>query len=231
MHDRRPHLLALTVAVSAAVGLTNCGPAKPTPQPAPGPTAAPEPTGDAPEPQPTGEGGTAQPQPTTPAPGPGVAKVTAVPMGASKMLADVEKIGVDMKKPIEIGKIPLGQKKKLMPLFQKALGFDACTDCHASETDFKTETKNLLIARHMWNEYVVKLRETGNKPLFCDSCHQGHEHMIPRHDKDAVQAFMKAEYEAKLERADGEEHSCSTCHGDAFETAIFAKLWNIDMKK
>jgi hypothetical protein len=38
---------------------------------------------------------------------------------------------------------------------------------------------------------------------------------------------MEAEYQNKLARADGEEHSCSTCHGDAFETKIFEKMWGI----
>ena len=63
--------------------------------------------------------------------------------------------------------------------------------------------------------------------LFCDSCHQGNEHLLAREDKDALNKFMSANYEGKLSRADGEDHGCGTCHGDAFETKIFEKMWKI----
>ena len=52
--------------------------------------------------------------------------------------------------------------------------------------------------------------------------------MLARADKDKVSAFMEKEYEGKLTRADGEEHSCSTCHTDVFEPHIFKDVWGIE---
>ena len=45
-----------------------------------------------------------------------------------------------------------------MPLFVKALGFEGCNGCHA-EGDFKKKTRNLKIAEHMYDEFVVAMRD------------------------------------------------------------------------
>jgi decaheme cytochrome c component MtrC/MtrF-like protein len=234
MHDHRPHLLAIAVTLAAFGGLTNaCGSGTPKPQPEPSPTASPEPGGEGePAPQPTGQPTSEPGTEPGPKPAPPSSGFKGVPMGATDLLAEVEKIGINMKTPPEIGKIPLAQKKKMMMSFQKSLGFDNCGGCHApgakdGEFDFKKDTKNVQIARHMWNEYIVKLRGTDKKTIFCDSCHQGKQKLVPRENKDVAQAFMKAEYEAKLTRADAEEHNCQTCHGETFEMKIFEKLWSV----
>lgn len=172
--------------------------------------------------------------PTTPSHGPpedakhhhGASK--NVNVGPSSLLAKVNKLGIDLSKPL--ADIPMAKKKKLMPLFQKALGFKDCTGCHAGKPgaiDFKAETHDLKLARGMWDHFVVKLRDENNKPIFCDSCHQGEHHLLNRKDKDALNAFMHDDYEHKLARADGEEHSCSTCHTDVFEGHIFRDVWKI----
>ena len=151
-----------------------------------------------------------------------------VNVGPSSLLAKVEKLGIDLSKPLS--DIPMAKKKRLMPLFQKALGFKDCTGCHAGKPgaiDFKTDTHDLRLARGMWDNFVVKLRDENNKPIFCDSCHQGEHHLLNRKDKDALNTFMHDDYEHKLARADGEEHSCSTCHTDVFEGHIFRDVWNI----
>ena len=224
----------LFVALSLSTGgglLAGCGPSAPPDVPSPdgtaeGPTPAPPEPGDAPvpsdtpEPAPTGDG-------PVPAPKTGGSTVQPVPIKKSELADKVKKLGIDLTKAPELSKIPMGKKKKLMPLFQKSLGMDACTGCHV-EGDFKKETKNIEIARGMWNNYVSKLRMNDGSGLFCDSCHSGNEHTIPRGDDDAVQKQMTEQYEGKLTRADGEEHSCSTCHTDVFEAKIFKDVWKID---
>lgn len=224
--------LLVALILSTGSALSACGPATPPDAPAvgtaEGPTPAPPDTSDGgdvdptttPEPPATGE---------TPAPAPksGGSTVQPVPIKQSALAAKVKALGVDLTKAPELSKIPMAKKKKLMPLFQKSLGMKACTGCHV-EGDFKAETKNIKIARGMWNNYVSKLRMNDGGPLFCDSCHDGNEHMIPRGDEDAVQKLMTEEYEGKLTRADGQEHSCSTCHTDVFEAKIFEDVWKID---
>jgi hypothetical protein len=155
-----------------------------------------------------------------------------VNIGPSGLLARVQKLGVDLSKPL--ADVPLGKKKKLMPLFQKALGFDDCTGCHVGKPgaiDFKADSHNMRLARGMWDNFVGKLRDEQGAPIFCDSCHQGEHHLLNRGeskaDKDALHKFMEDNYEHKLSRADGEEHSCSTCHTDVFEGHIFRDVWLI----
>jgi hypothetical protein len=142
------------------------------------------------------------------------------------MDAELKKIGLNLDKIPELEKLPLAQKKKVMPLLQKSLGYDTCQGCHA-EGDFKKETRNMKVAREMWRHFVVPLRSEKGGTLFCDSCHNGKEHVLARADKKAVQAFMEAEYEHKLAQASKAEMECGTCHGDAMETKIIEKLWKI----
>jgi hypothetical protein len=113
-----------------------------------------------------------------------------------------------------------------MKLFVKALGMSSCEGCHTAG-DFKADTHNKRLATSMWNQFVKGLKAKGGEPLFCDSCHQGHQQLLARGDKKALSAFMKANYEDKLERSDKKEHNCQTCHSDPFEGKIFAKLWKI----
>lgn len=229
----RSTVLALAIAVATTSAFA-CGPSpKPTDPSATGtpptdgtstPTADPTAGGgaEAPAPSPTG---------TDPAPAPKPAKVEAVPITPSKMVADLKKLGIDPNKYPDLAKIPLAKKKKLMPLFQKALGMDSCEGCHA-EGDFKKETKNIKMARGMWKHYVQALKidakvVKGGGALFCDSCHNGKTHVLPRHDDEALNNFMTVEYEGKLARVDGKEHACATCHGAEMEYAIFKNMWGI----
>lgn len=150
----------------------------------------------------------------------------STPVRATKMADDLEKIGIKLDKIPELEKLPLAQKKKVMPLLQRALGLETCQDCHA-EGDFKTETRDMKIAREMWRHFVVPLRSEDGGALFCDSCHGGQEHVLNRSDKKALNEFMENEYQGKIARADKEDMECFTCHGDAMETKIIEKLWNI----
>jgi hypothetical protein len=138
----------------------------------------------------------------------------------------VKKLGVDISKSRDLAKIPVQTKKKLMPFFQKSLGFDACTGCHV-DGDFKKDTRNMKITREMWEHFVADMRDEKGGHIFCDSCHVGSAKNLNRDDKDAIKKFMEDEYEHKLTRADKKENECGTCHGDTMELKIIEKLWNI----
>lgn len=227
MVSRMKHAaLALAILTGALVGA--CGPA---PQPeAPvggGAPAAPEATPSAPADAKPAEGtppaGDVKPAEKPPA-ATGPAK--SMPLSATQMEADLKKIGLDLKKIPELEKLPLAQKKKVMPLLQKSLGFDSCQGCHV-EGDFKKETRHMKIAREMWRHFVVPLRTEQGGTLFCDSCHNGDEHVLNRADRKAVEKFMEDEYEHKITLASKAETECSSCHGDAMEMKIIEKLWGI----
>ena len=209
-------LATCTCAVLAACG--------PRPQPQVPPTdGSPATTGTADTPAPDGPTG-------TPAPEPAKERTESSPIKQSAMIAEVSKLLGSSELPT-LDKLKTGKKKKLMPLFQKALGYEDCGGCHAGNDgvfDYKKETKNLKMARNMWNRYVVELRDEKGGALFCDSCHDNDAQVLARADKDKVSAFMEKEYEGKLTRADGEEHSCSTCHTDVFEPHIFKDVWGIE---
>lgn len=224
----------LAVSLAAAAIVAACGPATPTSEvPTPG-TAMPSGTPSVPEVPPTAPPtSTAQTPPTapptstaqtppTPPPGPGANQ----PVAASALLADVLKTGVDMKKIVELEKIPLATKKKIMPFFVKALGYENCSGCHV-EGDFKKETRNMKIARGMWNHFVKDLRDQKGGAIFCDSCHGGKHALLDRAHRDSVKKFMESDYVGKFTRADKKDQECGTCHGDAMELKIIEKLWGI----
>ncbi len=174
-------------------------------------------------------GGTSATPATTGAAATGSAPAGAaknVPLVESKLAGDLKAIGINLAKIPEIGKLPLSQKKKVMPIMQKAMGYAACTDCHV-EGDFKAETRNLKISREMWNAYTAPLRDEKGGVLFCDSCHSGQPKVLNRADQEALRKFMEEEYEHKITTADKKEVECSTCHGDAMELKIIEKLWKI----
>ncbi len=208
--------LAITIATSSAAA---CGPSKPATDPG---TSDSQGDGDAVE----GDGGTADSEGGDATPKPAPENVEAVSVTPSKMVDALKKLGIDVNKFPDLGKLPLAKKKKLMPLFQQALGMDSCQGCHA-EGDFKKKTKNVKMASGMWKHYVQDLKLDQGGTLFCDSCHAGNTHVLPRGDKDAMDKFMAAEYEGKLSRMDGEDHSCTTCHTDTMEFKVFKDVWGI----
>ncbi|MBK9258351.1 MAG: hypothetical protein IPM54_00775 [Polyangiaceae bacterium] len=169
---------------------------------------------------------TAEKQPDAP---PAAKGKPSTPIRESKMLADVKKIGLDINKLPEFDKMPLAQKKKLMPLFQKAMGYGDCWGCHVKD-DYKAETRHLKITRGMWKHFVVAVRDEKGGAVFCDTCHDGNEKNLDRSDRKAVEKFMEDEYEHKLTRADKKDMECSTCHSDTMEMKIIEKVWGIAAK-
>lgn len=235
MTGRLKNAALLACVLAAALGGA-CGPATPAVETPPTPTAPS--TGDVPPaPVPTSEPTASAttvpatpPAPTTkeapPAAGPGASQ----PVKPSALLAEVVKAGIDVTKIADMDKMPLAQKKKIMPFFQKALGYDKCTGCHAKEGDFKTETRNMKIGEGCYKNFVAALRDEKGGTLFCDSCHGGKAKMLDRSNKEALKTFMDVEYVKKLSSADKKkDHECSSCHGDALELKIFEKLWAVKL--
>ena len=227
MSNTRRSAVILSLAVAGAISLACACGGTPTVPEAPDAEDTPGAAGDA-----AAAGSDATATTTADAPDSSTAPPAAphqhagINIGPSKMLDKVRKIGIDLTNPPELGKIKLSQKKKLMPLFQASLGMNACTGCHA-EGDYKAETHNLKLTRGMWNHFVKDLRDNDGGALFCDSCHNGNARVLPRGDEDAMNKLMTDDYEGKLTRADGAEHSCSTCHTDVFENKVFENVWNI----
>lgn len=196
-------------------------------------TDKPADTGGATDAKPEGAAGDAKPADTSTG---GTAATPPAPSGKpstnirqSQMLEDIKKIGLAPDKLQDLPKIGLAQKKKLMPLFQKALGYKDCNGCHV-EGDYKAETRNIKVTRGMWKNFVVALRDEKGGAVFCDTCHDGNEHNLNHSDKKALEKFMDEQYEDKLTRADKKDMDCGTCHGDPFEGDIITKVWGIAKK-
>lgn len=142
-------------------------------------------------------------------------------VSASKLADDLKAIGLDIAKLPKMAALKADQRSKVMPILKKATGMD-CKDCH-EDKDFKKETPHKIVARKMWDEFVVPMK-LASGPLFCDSCHQGASYQLDRKNKDAVGAYMDAQYTKKLTKKDGKEVKCETCHTD-MEMKVFEKLW------
>ena len=233
--------IGLALALTLAGIVAACGPATPEGQVPEGGSA--QPTASAPPTEsgapmtsaaptastpPTSSGTpTASTPPTSTAP-PAAAAPAGPPIMASKLADDLKKQGFDIAKlPPDISKMPDAQKKKIMPIFVKALGYENCNGCHA-EGDFKKRTRNTNIAKGMYNNFVAAMRdEKGAGTLFCDSCHQGKPKVLSRSDLKAVGKFMDEQYVNHMARADKKDHGCATCHGDTMEMKIFDKMWKV----
>jgi hypothetical protein len=160
-------------------------------------------------------------------PVPAVEPKICVDIGTSKMAADVQALGIDLSNPGELPAMDRSRKIKVMQFFVKALG-TTCEGCHVPG-DPKADTHNKQIARAMWKNFVGGLRDSTGAPIFCDSCHRGHEKILARDDDKTLAKWMKGNYVEKLTRADKADHGCATCHGKPFETDIFKNRFNVTL--
>jgi hypothetical protein len=194
----------------AALLLASCGGSRlPQPAPAPHPEAAAVSTSN----------------PETPVPA--VEPKASIDVGPSKMVADVQALGIDLSNPGELPAIERARKIRVMQFFVRALG-TTCEGCHVPG-DPKADTRNKQIARAMWKNFVGALRDPNGQPIFCDSCHQGRQKILAREDDKVLAKWMKANYVEHLSRADQTEHGCATCHGKPFETDIFKNRFHVTL--
>ena len=161
----------------------------------------------------------------------------------SRFDKEISALGLDPRKLPLFASLTLEQKKGLMPLFAKSLGYakdgdPGCAGCHVAG-DYKLPTRNRGLSRQMYDRWSVGLEiDLGSQAvgptrpsgatLFCDSCHESKSKVLDRSNADVLKAFMKAEYEGKLLRRDELPMSCATCHGDELEIAIFDKVWKAE---
>jgi hypothetical protein len=226
---------ALTLSLGFAALIAACGPPPPVDAP-PSPTGVPSAV-VAPTATPTTTPSATPTAAPTVAPTaapialpPGM-PATSAPLSATKFADELKKLGLDGKKPIvDLEKMDLAAKKKLMPLFTKALGYTECTGCHASDGDYHTSTRNMKISRKMWSQFVAAMRDDKGGPVFCDSCHNGATKVLNRMDHKTVGKFMHENYVARLTRADKADNGCATCHGTPMQPDIIEKLWGIAAK-
>lgn len=199
-------------AVMFAAGVFACGPRAPV---APGP-AVPSvaPLSDAGAPPGAGpvHAGAA---------GPPRAVGAMAPVRASRMGDRLAEVGLDIRHLPPLERLTPEQRRKVMGTFTDSLGVP-CTGCH-NEDNFRADTRRKRVAKRMYNEMARLLVLEDGEAVYCDGCHQGKETVLDRRDKAKVSAFMDDSFVDKLRRVDGQEHDCSTCHGDPPEFAFVAQ--------
>ncbi len=169
--------------------------------------------------------GAAPPAPVTPAAAqPPKEALRLRPLVPTAFASQLAELGFDAGRLPPLSEVSLGVKSDLMALMSRSLGVE-CTVCHASETDFRAETRNKAITRKMWSEFVVG-RALKEGPVFCDSCHQGQAQVLQRERRADVKAYMKTEY-ARLIDSAGHAAGCEDCHGRPLQPQIFAQLWAV----
>jgi hypothetical protein len=129
--------------------------------------------------------------------------------------------------PDDLGEITNSRTKTqaVMKSFTIALGVD-CNGCHAGSgktLDYEAVTPQKKVAAKMWSDFVRGLKAKEGT-LYCDSCHQGKMKYLDRSDPTVLEEWMKKNFVEKLERRDGQEHDCKTCHGEPFK-ADFLRTW------
>jgi hypothetical protein len=133
---------------------------------------------------------------------------------------DLAALGLDPKNHPPIETLDIGTKRRLMKTFSQSLGVP-CVGCHA-EGDLAADTHRKRVAKRMYNELVRVLAMEDGQPVFCDSCHQGAMFFLDRRDKTKLADYMSDGMAGKMKRADGKDHDCATCHGDAPDFAFIA---------
>jgi hypothetical protein len=140
----------------------------------------------------------------------------------TSMANALKEVGLDVKNLPPIESLDMKTKLHVMRTFEQALGV-GCDDCHAG-TDFKADTHRTRIAKRMWNQITRVVALDGGEPVYCDSCHQGDMFILDRRVDLKLIVFMTDEYAGKLERVDGRNHDCPTCHGDPMDPP-FLNRW------
>lgn len=146
------------------------------------------------------------------------------PMGGVKptqMGARLAEVGLDVRHLPPLERLTPEQRRKVMGTFSDSLGIP-CTGCH-NEGDFRADTRRKRVAKRMYNEIARLLVLEDGEAVYCDGCHQGKEFSLDRRDKAKLADYMTDQFVDKLRRSDGQEHDCTTCHGDPPEFSFIAQ--------
>lgn len=161
----------------------------------------------------------------------------------SRFGRELSALGLDPAKLPKLASMTREQKKGIMPLFAKSLGYEkegdpGCGGCHVAG-HFESETRNRALAREMYDRWSTgfdvyqaaaasgERHDAAPTTLFCDSCHDKKPKALDRSDPAALKEFMKAEYAQKLIAKNETAASCASCHGSDLELSIFDKVWKI----
>jgi len=142
------------------------------------------------------------------------------PVVASQMADELRAMQLDPANLPLFEQLSSWKKRRLMSTFTRALGI-GCTGCHDA-SDYRAPTKEQAITVQMWNEFTRPYTVRGGT-LFCDSCHQGSDRYLDRHDSEATRRYMTESFTSELQRHDSKNVQCETCHGDPFEYEILAR--------
>ena len=163
----------------------------------------------------------------TPAPRPTPAPPPAPPtVSGSQLTADLAAAGLDPRALPPLDTLDPRTRIKVMKTFTRALGVQ-CNFCHDT-SNYEASTPNKRIAARMWSDFVRGLALRDGSVLYCDSCHAGHSEILDRSDIPKLRAWMAENFVGKLQRTDGAEHRCRTCHGDPFQGDIFKDVWHVE---
>lgn len=145
------------------------------------------------------------------------------PVTPSRFAGDLRALGLDPQKLPRFDDLSPAQVHGVMSTFTRSLGF-GCLDCHDA-ANVRKPTRNKRLAKRMWDDMVLGYRlDEGRQPLFCDSCHHGQARFLDRADLGATSVYMAESYVAGLQRADGADVSCASCHGEP-RIARFLSTW------
>ncbi len=142
------------------------------------------------------------------------------PVVPSTMEGELAAAGLDPGHLPAFEEIRPKELRRVMSTFTRSLGVP-CTGCHDA-SDYRLPTWAKRITIQMWNQ-MTRPYSVEHKPLFCDSCHHGQARFLDRRDKKTVSAYMTVNYTDRLDRHDGSEVECATCHGEAFDPHILSK--------
>ncbi|WP_394831435.1 hypothetical protein LVJ94_33475 [Pendulispora rubella] len=167
------------------------------------------------------DGSSAPPPPLSDA---GVNSGATSTLVASNMAATLADAGVDIANLPPLESLDRRARGAVMRSFAASLGV-GCDGCHAggkplpdggTGLDFEAPTRNKAVAARMWNDMVTPYTLPEHQTLYCDSCHQGKAEFLDRGDRPALQTFMSNNFVHGLQRKDGAEIQCATCHGTPF---------------
>lgn len=131
----------------------------------------------------------------------------------SEMLERLRAAGLDPANLPPLSELSLEQKQNgIMPAFARSLGVQ-CRFCHV-QGNYAAPTEHRHVTQVMYDRFVRALKHEDGSPVFCDSCHAGQAEFLPEGDRGVINRFMRKNYVQPLERLDGDDHGCPTCHGE-----------------